>query len=218
MKTPVTWKAIRQHFTYSWWKYVLLACLAVFGWNLAYTMTEYQPPDDKKVDMYVFSYGENGLMDAYMEQIRTTYMSDMEQMLSYYVGQDDTYTPMQLTTYVAAGEGHLYILPKSYFQSYAAQGAFLPLEDVPGLTDSLTQAGVSFDRGWRTVVDDGEKHLFGIPLADFPGLKAYIYDPSDLYISIIVTNGNDDNSCKFLQRFLLDMLEEPIAIDLSAME
>lgn len=215
MKTPINKNAIRQHFTYAWWKYALLAVLAVFGWNLIYTVTEYRSPADKKIDMFVFSYGENELMNAYIEQIRTTYMSDMEEMTSYFVGVDDTYTAMQLSTYIGAGEGHLYILPKDYFQSYASQGAFLPLEDVPGLTDMLTEAGISYDRGWRTEEDSGEKHLYGIPLADFPGLSAYLYDTSDLYISITVANGNDENSYKFLQRFLTDMLEEPIVIDLA---
>lgn len=215
MKTPMTRQSIRQHFTYSWWKYILLVFLAVFGWNLVYTVTEYHPPADKKVDMYVFSFGEDGLMNAYMEQIRSTEMTDMEEMSCYFVGLDDTYTPMQLTTYIAAGEGHLYILPKEYFQSYAAQGAFIALEDIPGLTDSLKDAGISIDRGWRTEEDSGEKHLYGIPLANFPGLSAYIYDISDLYVSITVTNGNDENSIKFLQRFLTDMLEEPLVVDLA---
>lgn len=216
MKTPINLKAIRQHLTYAWWKYVLLACVAIFGWSLVYTMTEYHPPADKKIDMYVFSYGEDQLMTAYMEQVRSADMNDMEEMNSYYVGVDDTYTPMQLTTYMAAGEGHLYILPKEYFQSYAAQGAFMELENIPGLTDSLNDAGISFDRGWRALEETGEKHLYGIPLAQFPGLKAYIYDPSELYVSIRFGNKNDENCIKFLQRFLTDMLEEPIAVDLSA--
>lgn len=218
MKTPINRNAVRQHFTYAWWKYALLAVLTVFGWNLIYTVTEYQPPADKKIDLFVFSYGENELMNAYMEQVRSTDMTDMEEMSSVFVGVDDTYTPMQLTTYIAAGEGHLYILPKEYFQSYASQGAFMALEDIPGLTDSLAEAGISIDRGWRTPEESDEKHLYGIPLENFPGLSAYIYDTSDLYISITVTNGNDENSIKFLQRFLTDMLEEPIEVDLSTLE
>ena len=39
MKTPITIKAIRQHFTYAWWKYALLALLAIFGWNLLSAIT-----------------------------------------------------------------------------------------------------------------------------------------------------------------------------------
>ena len=39
MKTPVTKQTLRTHFTYSWWKYALLAVLAVFGIDLLYTVT-----------------------------------------------------------------------------------------------------------------------------------------------------------------------------------
>lgn len=216
MKTPITKQTIRQHITYSWWKYALLVVIAIFGWNLIYTVTAYQPPADKKIDLFIYGYGEEALLDHYMETIRQTEMSDMEQMDSSFMLLDDTYTSMQITTYIAAGEGHLYMLPKDYFQSYAGQAAFLPLEDVPGLIDSLTAAGISVDRGWRTDEETGEKHLYGIPMADFPGFAAYSYGYEDSYLSISVTNRNDENSIKFLQIFLEDMLEPPIAVDLSA--
>lgn len=212
MKTPITIKAIRQHFTYSWWKYALLALLAIFGWNLIYTVTEYHPPADKKIDLFVFGVGEEELMDAYMEDIRVNEMPDMEEMGSAFLLVDDTYTPMQLATYIAVGEGHLYMLPKSYFQDYASQGAFLPLENIPGLVEKLEAAGIDLARGWRTEAESGEKHLYGIPMENFPGLAAFAYTYDDTYLSITTTNGNDENSYKFLQIFLEDMLEEPLQI------
>ena len=212
MKTPITIKAIRQHFTYSWWKYALLALLAIFGWNLIYTVTEYRPPADKKIDLFVFGVGEEELMDAYMEDIRTSEMPDMEEMGSAFLLVDDTYTPMQLATYIAVGEGHLYMLPKSYFQDYASQGAFLPLENIPGLVEKLEAAGIDLARGWRTEAESGEKHLYGIPMENFPGLAAFAYAYDDTYLSITATNGNDENSYKFLQIFLEDMLEPPLQI------
>lgn len=213
MKTPVNMKNIRQHLAYAWWKYLLLFVLAIFGWNIIYTVTEYQPPADKKVDVFAFTYGNDDLLSAYMEQIRTTEMSDMEAMDAFLVGLDETYSAMQLSTYMAAGEGHLYILPKEYFQSYAKEGAFMPLENLTGLMDTLSEAGISLDRGWRTLAETGENHLYGIPLAKFPGFASFFYNYDDLYISIAVFNGNDANSEKFLQLFLTDMLEEPIAIE-----
>ena len=216
MKTPMNMQSIRQHFPYAWWKYALLALLAIFGWNLIYTVTEYQPPNDKCVDLFIFGVGEEELLDAYMENIRASEMSDMEQMDSAFLMVDDTYTPMQLMTYIAAGEGHLYMLPKEYFQNYASQDVFMPLEDIPGLTDSLTAAGISFDRGWRTSEELHEKHLYGIPMANFPGLAPYAYGYENSFLCISVTNGNDANSIKFLQLFLEDMLEEPIAVELPA--
>ena len=42
MRLPSTRERIRTHFQYAWWQYVLLVCLAVFGWNLLYTTTRYR--------------------------------------------------------------------------------------------------------------------------------------------------------------------------------
>lgn len=218
MKTPITWKGIRNHLTYAWWKYALLVVLSVFGWNLVYTTTAYRPPNEKKVDMYVFGSGEQELLDVYMENVRQTKMSDMEQMSSVFLVLDDTYTPMQLMTYIAAGEGNLYMLPKDYFQNYAGQGAFMPLEEIPGLVETLEAAGVSLDRGWRTNTETGEKHLYGIPMASFAGFSQYSYGYDEHYLSITITNGNDENSVKFLQIFLEDMLDPNHQIPTDAIE
>ena len=34
MKTPLTKERLQNHITYSSWKYILLAVVAIFGWNL----------------------------------------------------------------------------------------------------------------------------------------------------------------------------------------
>ena len=52
MRLPITRERIRTHFHYAWWQYVLLVCLAVFGWNLLYTTTRYRSPEALKVEWY----------------------------------------------------------------------------------------------------------------------------------------------------------------------
>ena len=216
MKTPITIRTIRQHLTYSCWKYILLVILAVAGWSMVYTVTAYQPPEEKKIDLFVFTGGYQERLTAYMEDVRQREMSDMEEMESVFILVDDAYTPMQLMTYIAAGEGHLYMLTKEYFQNYGSQDLFVPLDTIPGLVDLLDAAGVSYDRGWCISEETGEKHLYGIPMAGFPGMGAYLYGYDESYLCISVTNGNDENSAKFLKLFLEDMLEEPLAVELPA--
>ena len=216
MKTPITKQTIREHWNYSWWKYALLVILALVGWNLVFTMTAYRPPEEKKVAMYVLGVGDEEKLDAYMEQVRLSAMEDMEQMNCVFMAYDETYTTMQLMVYLAAGEGDLYMLNKEMFQSYASQGAFLPLEEIPGLVDRLTESGVKLDKGWRTNSESGEKHLYGIPMAQFPGLAEYVYTYEECYLSIAVLNGNDENCLKFLDILLTDMLTAPETPDGSA--
>ena len=48
MRLPITREHIRTHFHYAWWQYVLLVCLAIFGWNLLYTTTATAVPNPSK--------------------------------------------------------------------------------------------------------------------------------------------------------------------------
>ena len=47
MKTPITQEKIKNHLTYASWKYALLIIVAIFGWNLIYSVTQSQPPEEK---------------------------------------------------------------------------------------------------------------------------------------------------------------------------
>lgn len=209
MKTRMTLKAIREHWHYSWWKYALLIALAIFSWNITYTITAYRPPAEKKVDVFVCGYGEQAALQAYLDQIRASEMDDMEQMDAVFLPIDETYTPMQLMTYMAAGEGDVYVLPREYFQNYAADDSFVHLEDSPEVMAAAEAAGISLTRGWRNSREEG-RHLYGIPLAELPGMANYVYDTGDSFLCIIVNNGNDENSLKFLS-----MLVRDTAIDIA---
>jgi len=209
MKTPINMKTIREHMHYSWWKYALIVVAAFVGWNLFYTMTAYRPPQEKEVELFIMGYGLQEPLDAYMNEVWQAEMPDMEAVGGLYLTYDETYSSMQLMTYIAAGEGDLYMLPKDFFNSYAGEGAFVELDFIPGLIENLESAGIDLSKGWRTNIETKEKHLYGIPMIDFPGLERFMYPDQELYLSIVVTNGNDENVAKFLQLFTEDMLSTP---------
>ena len=210
MKTPLTKEKIQNHFHYSLWKYALLAVIAVFGWNLIYTSTAPQTPEDKKVVLGIYAYGENQGIDAYMEQVRVDYMPDMLELTAQFIMPDQTYGDMILSTRFAARECDIYLLPKTQFQSYAAQGAFMPLEEaLPDLVADLEAAGVSLSRGVRTVEETGEKHQFGIPCASMTSLQSTLLcDMSDMYLCVFFTTENDENVLKFTDYFVRDMMAQ----------
>ena len=208
MKTPVTRETLRQHLTYSWWKYVLLAALSFFLIDLLYTTTAYRTPADKRVDFYIYGYANEEELNAYMEKIRKEQMPDMEEMSCQLLMADDNYGPMQLSTYMAVGEGDLYLLPRDQFISLASQSALLPLEDQAKLVGVYDQAGLSLQNGWRRETETGETHLYGIPLSKLPGLVQYAY-AQDGYLSVLAAGGNDENTIKFLTILSKDMITEP---------
>lgn len=211
MKTPITKEKIQNHITYSLWKYALLAVVAIFGWNIIYSMTAYRAPEEKKVVLGVYSYGSDTNINAYMEQIRVDLMPDMEEMFAQYIMPDATYGDMILSTRIAARECDIYVLPRSQFQGYAGQGAYMPLDTVlPDLIADLEAAGVSLSRGYRTNEETGEKHQYAIPCADLPGIAPMLQaDTSDMYIGVFYETENNENVLKFFEQFIRDMMIKP---------
>ena len=207
MKTPVNSRTLRQHLTYSWWKYALMIIIGAFAVNMYYTVTTYRSPDEKKVNLYVYGLADETWLSGYMEEIRITQMSDMEEMTCLILTTDETYGPMQLSTYIAAGEGDIYILPKNEFVSMATSGAWVPLEEESDLAEFFSERGISLQSGWKRNSETGVSHLYGIPVSRLPGLQKYVSVESG-YICVLVSNGNTENVVKFLRIFCEDMLKE----------
>ncbi len=205
MKTPINNRTLHQHLAYSWWKYAIIIVLGAVMVNLLYTVTAYRSPNEKKVEMYVYGYLNQGPMDEYMRTVRERRMPDMEEMLSISLSPDETYGPMQLSTYIAAGEGDLYVLPRDHFVSMASSGAWVALENDEELMALLSDAGVNLQSGWRRDSNTGESHLFGIPVSALPGLNEYLHVENG-FISVLFTNGNDENVMQFLRILCRDMI------------
>ena len=78
---PITGRRIQNHFHYSFWKYILLAVIAVFGWNLIYTTTRYRPPESAKVEFFAEgTMSENKALDALVDRIHREAMPEMEEV------------------------------------------------------------------------------------------------------------------------------------------
>ena len=208
MKTPVTSKSLRQHFTYNWWMYLLIALLAFGLVDLLYTMTAYRSPRDKTIGFYVYGYVNDAGMSAYMDNVRETEMSDMEEMSPVMLAMDDTYGPMQLMTYLSAGEGDVYMLPREQFLNYSMGGSMVPLENDTELMALFDAAGANLQSGWRKETETGENHLYGIPQDKLPGLIQYAY-AQDGFLCVPLTGGNQENAMKFLRILCRDMLTAP---------
>lgn len=132
----ITKARVKHHFTYSAWKYVLLVALSIIAWDLIYNMTAYRPPADKKIDMYVVRAGAD--LDAFeaaeMPALQEAFpdMEALNFMLIAMGTQDDYNVTMQFTTYVAAQQGDLFLLPytRATTLGYAENdGLFLSLQE-----------------------------------------------------------------------------------------
>ena len=198
MKTSLTKKNLRHHFAYSWWKYLLIALISFGLVDLLYAVTAYRPPKNKTIGFYIYGYMDEAGLNGYLAQIQETELPDMEQVGSLLLTNDATYGPMQLMTYLAAGEGDVYLLPREQFLNNASGGALVPLENDAGLMSLFDAAGISLQSGWRRDADTGENHLFGIPADKLPGLGRYAVT-QDGFLCLIISGGNMENAAKFLR-------------------
>lgn len=208
MKTPVTAARLKQHITYNWWKYLLAVAVGIGLVDLLYSVTAYTPPRDKTVGFYVYGYMDEQGMKDYMDNIRETEMPEMEELNARLLLMDDTYGPMQLTTYLAVGEGDLYLLPREEFITYAYNGTLVPLENDGELMALFNSAGANLQNGWRRDTETGETHLYGIPQDKLPGLMKYAY-AQDGYLCMVVTGRSQENTAKFLRILCRDMITAP---------
>ena len=211
IKTPLDPGRIKNHFAYGYWKYLILIVAAVFGWNLIYQTTEYRPPDEKRIDFYVASNTmDSNAVEAWLLEARQQAFPDMELMEAYTVmaGTEDPYAQMQLSTFIMAGEGDVYLLDEERFKSYASQGAMAPLEDYVA-NGSLNVAGLDIARGYVTVEDTGERHLLGIPTDSLYGLiNRFGIDCRGAVLCVMVRSGNELNAVKFVD-YLIKNMQEP---------
>ncbi len=206
MKTPINAQTLRQHLTYNWWKYALVIVLGTLAVNLYYTTSIYRPPEEKKVELYIYGMADESGLRQYMADVNTSRMPDMEEMNVVVMLQDESYGAAVLSTYMAAGEGDLYILPRDSFVSYASSGAFLPLEEDEELMALFNEREISLQSGWRRNSDEGVNHLYGIPVNKLPGLERYCRVEGG-FLSVLTANRNDENVLKFLRILCGDMVD-----------
>ena len=205
MKTPFTAKSLKHHLTYSWWIYILIA-LAAFGLvDLLYSVTAYRSPRDKVVGLYVYGYANEDELNAYLESVRVAEMPDMEVLSTQTLLNDAEYGPMLIMTYMAAGEGDLYLLPRDQFLSYASGGSLIPLEIDEYLVAIFDSAGISLQSGWRRNTETGETHLYGIPQDKLPGLGRYAY-AQDGFLCLVASSANQENAVKLLNILCRDLI------------
>lgn len=207
MKTPINSRTLKQHFAYSWWKYLLVALLAFGLVDLLYSVTAYRSPANKKIEFFVYGLMNQEKLTAYMDEVRASEMEDMEIMTPLQLLDDSYYGPMQLMTYMAAGEGDVYLLPRDQFVSGASGGAYLPLEEDRELIALFDREGINLQNGWRKNAETGENHLYGIPQNKLPGLSQYAAATNG-YLCILVNSGNEENARKFVRILCRDMLKE----------
>ena len=213
-KTPLSKDRLKDHLTYSGWKYLVMAVIVLFTWSMVYMQTEYRPPEEKRIDLYIKSATTNSeIVDAFLQPIWHEAVPDMELVDSVMlVAGDDSSAVMQLSVYIAAGEGDIYILPKEDFKSYATAGAFIPLDayvadgtiDAEGLdlSGGYVQRQLDYDDNGFMIYEDAQT-LLGIPMDQLYGyVNGMQLDNRGMVMAVTINSRNEENVIKFMNAFI----------------
>ena len=213
---PLTWKDIRNHLQYSFWKYLLIFVLSFGLWNLLYAQTAYRPPQDKRIDIYIQAAGAD--QDKVNEFLKPIWKASVPQeelvravLLISSGGESDYYGNVQLTTYIAAGEGDIYMLTLQDFKRLAGQGAFIDLE--PLINQGRLQVDqLSLEAGRVALTEINEKGeiyatgttaQYGILAFELYGFAADLQiDNRNLVLAIAVNSGNEEDSTTLMNALI----------------
>ena len=203
----ITKHRVRNHWTYSWWKYLLMAVCVVFGVNIYFTTTAYRPPENKKVEIYLCK----GWADAQKAQEDLTPMlmelaPEQEELIAANIDltSDDYYTVMQFTTYMAAQQGDILLLPSSEFRKYTSEGEvynyFANLS--PYLESGVLSAQDISLEGTTYPDASDEPGVFCIPADTLYGLMDYGIDPAGSVLVVTAYSGNEETCVRMVDAMI----------------
>lgn len=210
----ITKKWLKNHWTYSWWKYMLLAGICIMGVNLLFTTTAYRPPEHKKIELYVCNgYVDQQVLDEQVSEAFFARYPEQEEMtvMNINLASEDMYVQMQFTTYLAAQQGDVLLLPESEVYKLSeggADNAFMDLTPyIDGGVIDLQALGV---QGLTLKDSAGEEGIYAIEADTLYGLFDLGNDPKDSYLCLTGFGGNEDTAAGVLDLlFELYQTEKP---------
>ena len=210
MDTRITKAKLKNHWHYSWWKYMAAAIICGLLVDMLFAMTQYRPPANKKIELYLC----NGYADAMIvhEELWPKLQAaapDQEELtvLNINLRDEDMYANMQFTTYVGAQQGDVLLLPVSSVKNLAAEGADgAYMELTPFIESGLLDVGDLDLSAGMMPAEDGEMGLYAIPTDTLYGLTAANCDPAGGMLVVMGYSMNPENAVKTID-LLFDLYQ-----------
>lgn len=202
----ITKKWLQNHLHYNWWKYLLVAALSVMGIDMLFTSTAYKPPEEKKLELYVCSgYVDSiALQNELWPQIQTRY-PDQEELIVMNIdlSSGDMYANMQFTTYAAAQQGDVLLLPQAEVYKMAGEGADLAFLELTPFIESgvIDPKDIDLSAG-KLSSEAGEMGLYAIPADSLHGLNAFYGVPDGSMLCLTSYGGNDEHAAGLLNMLI----------------
>lgn len=214
----ITKKWLQNHWAYSWWKYLLLACVCTMGINVLFTSTAYRPPEEKKIELYICNgYVDQTVLQEQLSELFFARFPEQEELtvMNINLASNDMYVQMQFTTYLAAQQGDVLLIPESQVYQLAdagADNAFLEL--TPYIESGVIDLEALGVEALPMKDSEGVEGLYAIPADTLYGLFELGNAPENSYLCLTSFSGNEDAAAGVLSMlFELYQMEKPEGYD-----
>jgi len=194
----MTKKWLKHHFSYSWWMYLIVLAVSIMGVDMLFTTTAYRSPEDKKIEIYVLN--DFATCQAIEEALSARFFEiceDQEELTvtNINLNGNDAYAYMQFSTYVAARQGDVCLMPESEVLKLAADGADEVFVELSAYIENgtINTKDIDLSRG-RFKAADGTEGIYAIPADTLYGLLDYGNDPADSFLVLLAYGGNNDHA------------------------
>ena len=206
----ITKKRLKNHFAYSWWKYALAAVLSVMGVSLVFAATRYEPPADRQLTVYVLNdYTDAETMQADLWARIKEAHPEQEALFVQNIDLTDSsniYAPMQFSTFVAAQQGDVFLIPYDEMLKIVADGPEDALVDLTAYIENGVIDVSGLDLSACTMEKlDGTTGIYAVPADQLYGLRtAYYNDAKGSVLCIPIYSQNQDTAAEAI-RILMEL-------------
>ena len=185
----ITRKRVRNHFYYSWWKYLIAAVLCALAVTAGFDMTRYRPPKEKRLTFYVTcGHADAQAMEDALWPLLQARCPEQEELNVQNINlrSDDMYARMQFSTYLGAGEGDVLLLDTEEMDRLIG-------DDGPGeiFLDLSPYAASGVLR-----IDSTSEYR--IPADSLTGLSAFGCDPAGAVLVVLQRSANPDTAAALI--------------------
>lgn len=209
----ITGKRIRDHWHYSWWKYAILLALTLIGIDMLFAVTAYRPPEERRLQLFVCNgYADAAALEEDLWPALLEACPDQEELVAQNIDlvTDEYYSQIQFTTYIAAREGDVCLLPVSQLRNLTADGAEYAFLELTPYVESgvIPTQGIDLTPGMFKD-SDGKEGLYAIPADGLYGLREYGCNPAGGMLTVMAYSGNSDTAATLVGQMIERFTEEP---------
>lgn len=192
----ITKERLKNHFHYGKWYYVVAIIFAVALVNIVLTVTQPQYPRESRISITMYGgVADEIVTQKWKNEILEILPDNQRQVDIISSANADGSADMVIVARMAATDDDIIILSTEDMKNYAAQGAFVPLDDLIGREKIKELLGVTDLSKYEMFVEGAPgDQIYYLPLNQVEGFDEIGLNGDNLSIGILMNSTNVQNA------------------------